>query len=198
MIQVYPNLLLIRLFFKERIRYCSLVRSWSHLLHMISNTDHSNRHGQSRGAPTMSSSSPSSTKSKAKAQTPSDRSRWWNDVMSVETPPIKPIPMNKSSSGVSGQRELKPRATRQFPCPNCPDKNFERRGHLDAHIETVHEGKRPHSCPRGCGKVFGHRSSLQRHVKTVHENPDHPDYHKTRSRNYASPSVNMAASPPPK
>lgn len=58
---------------------------------------------------------------------------------------------------------------RQFACVRCGAR-FERRGHLQSHIDTVHDRKRPFPCPRACGKVFGHRSSLSRHIRMAHDN----------------------------
>eukprot|EP00178_Gracilaria_changii_P021185 TRINITY_DN63071_c0_g1_i1.p2 TRINITY_DN63071_c0_g1~~TRINITY_DN63071_c0_g1_i1.p2 ORF type:complete len:192 (-),score=24.96 TRINITY_DN63071_c0_g1_i1:765-1259(-) len=87
----------------------------------------------------------------------------------ISKPPKPP----KASSSSSSRQSSRPRSSRQFQCPQCPSL-FERRGHLEAHVETVHEGKRPHGCPHNCGKMFGHRSSLSRHVKSAHHKHDLP------------------------
>ena len=39
---------------------------------------------------------------------------------------------------------------------------------LDAHIETVHEKKKPHLCNL-CGKAFSAKKALQYHIRCVHE-----------------------------
>lgn len=71
-------------------------------------------------------------------------------------------------------RRIISKTSRQFGCVRCGAR-FERRGHLQSHIDTVHDRKRPFSCPRGCGKVFGHRSSLSRHIRTAHERTNKVD-----------------------
>lgn len=102
-------------------------------------------------------------------------SSFWNVVMEPqEKTPDTPLRQGQSSHPISrstgrAKRSSRSGSTKQFPCKHCAS-IFERRGHLEAHVETVHEGKRPHQCPHGCGKVFGHRSSLSRHIKTAHEN----------------------------
>lgn len=66
------------------------------------------------------------------------------------------------------RNKKKPTVAKQYQCKLCPA-SFERTGHLHAHIETVHERKKPHACPYGCGKVFAHKSSLGRHIRGYHE-----------------------------
>lgn len=68
----------------------------------------------------------------------------------------------------------------RFTCSHCNKNTFERKGHLESHVKSVHYGKKEHVC-QSCEKSFGHRSSLQRHVKNVHENPEHPNYRRTTS-----------------
>lgn len=102
-----------------------------------------------------SSSSSSSTSS----------SRYWSTVLCDAS--------NNNDDIRSPQLSLrktiaKSKTARQFPCNRC-NARFERRGHLQSHIDTVHDRLRPYSCPRrACGKVFGHRSSLARHLRTAH------------------------------
>lgn len=89
-----------------------------------------------------------------------------------------PLGQGSSSNPLSrttgkARKSTKTTSTKQFSCKLCSSV-FERRGHLEAHVETVHEGKKPHHCPHGCGKVFGHRSSLNRHIKSAHENSEMP------------------------
>lgn len=68
----------------------------------------------------------------------------------------------------------------RFTCEYCHKKTFERKGHLESHIDSVHYGRKLHVC-QGCEKRYGHRSSLQRHVRQVHGNSEHPNFHKTTS-----------------
>ena len=39
---------------------------------------------------------------------------------------------------------------------------------MKQHIETVHEGKKPHQCSI-CGNAFGLKQHLKRHISLVHE-----------------------------
>lgn len=107
-------------------------------------------------------------------------SSFWNVVMHPQDKAVDtPLRQSQSSNPISrgtgsrAKRSSRSGSTKQFPCKHCTS-IFERRGHLEAHVETVHEGKRPHHCPHGCGKVFGHRSSLSRHIKSAHENAQNP------------------------
>ena len=79
--------------------------------------------------------------------------------------PWEMLPRNKEPHRTGSKQ-----AARHFLCPRCPS-SFERRGHLQSHIDTVHDRKRLFPCPEGCGKVFGHRSSLSRHIRTAHDPP---------------------------
>eukprot|EP00177_Eucheuma_denticulatum_P001163 GFKZ01002094.1.p1 GENE.GFKZ01002094.1~~GFKZ01002094.1.p1 ORF type:complete len:164 (-),score=7.23 GFKZ01002094.1:261-752(-) len=106
-------------------------------------------------------------------------SSFWNVVLHPQDKAVDtPLRQSQSSHAISRgtgrtKRSSRSGSTKQFPCKHCSS-IFERRGHLEAHVETVHEGKRPHHCPHGCGKVFGHRSSLSRHIKSAHENAPNP------------------------
>lgn len=101
---------------------------------------------------------------------------FWSVVLPPDngnTPLSPPTAGNPGSHNIDGRKASRPHSERQFTCELCHS-GFERRGHLEAHIETVHEGKRPHHCPYGCGKSFGHRSSLSRHIKSAHESQKLP------------------------
>ena len=56
-----------------------------------------------------------------------------------------------------------------FKChfENCDYANA-RRNHLNNHIQSVHEGKKPFQC-HICNNSFTLRSSLSKHIKSVHE-----------------------------
>ena len=51
-------------------------------------------------------------------------------------------------------------------CGVC-DKFFSRKAHLFLHIRTVHNGEKPHRCPV-CGRGFGERGTLTHHIRVVH------------------------------
>ena len=52
-------------------------------------------------------------------------------------------------------------------CSLCPS-GFSYSKDLRIHIETVHEGKRPHVCPK-CDAKFARREKLKKHLLRVHE-----------------------------
>ncbi|OJD12289.1 hypothetical protein AJ78_07080 [Emergomyces pasteurianus Ep9510] len=73
-----------------------------------------------------------------------------------------------------------------YPChyPNC-GRNFTKRGNLNVHIKTVHEGEKRFICgetdlsnskkiegwnaqDKGCGKRYGSKLALEEHVRTAH------------------------------
>lgn len=121
----------------------------------------------------------------------SGSSRYWRDVLGSETPvpstksnslhkPISQDPSKPASTQFGSDCSGKQRSSRNLANASSPamvlwcevcQRGFERRGHLEAHVQSVHEGKRLHTCPHGCGKTYGHESSLQRHVKQVHNPP---------------------------
>ena len=45
---------------------------------------------------------------------------------------------------------------------------FSSKNHLAEHVQTVHEGEKPHEC-QDCKKTFGTKSNLQVHLNTVHK-----------------------------
>lgn len=111
----------------------------------------------------------------------SSRSRYWTDVLGhpiptpqtnlqipslLNAPPLTQ-PQNTGSIIQHTNNEAA-NSHRRFMCHIC-EKRFERKGHLESHIEAVHEGRRSHRCPLGCGKAFAHRSSLHRHMRTAHD-----------------------------
>lgn len=100
---------------------------------------------------------------------------FWSVVLEKDggTPLSPPTVVTPGARNADGGKAPRPHSERQFSCELCKN-GFERRGHLEAHIETVHEGKRPHHCPYGCGKSFGHRSSLSRHIKSAHDSQKLP------------------------
>lgn len=55
---------------------------------------------------------------------------------------------------------------KRFECPQCSRK-FERRGHLQEHIDSVHNQLKPHICSI-CGQTFAHASSRRRHMRRAH------------------------------
>lgn len=89
---------------------------------------------------------------------------------------------------------LRPISSRKFSCTTCGSR-FERRGHLDAHQTSVHEGKRPYDCPHGCGKAYGHQSSLSRHIKTAHQTSFSPPPPGASSSNHPSGQSSRAPDP---
>ena len=54
-------------------------------------------------------------------------------------------------------------------CEEC-GKVFSKKGHLDRHVRTIHQGVKDESepCPH-CGKVFTTKSSLEPHIEAVHK-----------------------------
>ena len=52
-------------------------------------------------------------------------------------------------------------------CATCKEK-FEDKISLDAHIETVHDGKKPYSCSI-CNKQFDRKFNMTSHIRIVHE-----------------------------
>ncbi|CAN8066663.1 unnamed protein product [Agarophyton chilense] len=75
-------------------------------------------------------------------------------------------------------------ASRPFACHLCKGR-FERIGHLNAHIDAVHNSRKPYKCQyENCGKCFSHKSSLYRHVRGIHEKKGH--------------KLPSASSPPPR
>lgn len=110
----------------------------------------------------------------------SSSSRFWKDVLDDSQSQSCSVLQLQTRTGQTGATPVSTNSSknimdntnahRRFRCELC-DKRFERRGHRQVHIETVHEGRRTHKCPRGCGKSFAHSSSLRRHVKSAHESP---------------------------
>ncbi|PXF43276.1 hypothetical protein BWQ96_06973 [Gracilariopsis chorda] len=71
---------------------------------------------------------------------------------------IDPVPDTRRST-----------ASRPFGCHLCKGR-FERIGHLNAHVDAVHNARQPYKCHyEHCGKAFSHKSSLYRHVRGIHE-----------------------------
>ena len=52
-------------------------------------------------------------------------------------------------------------------CTICGEK-YTRPAGLRLHIESVHEGKKPHACTF-CEATFAEKGGLRRHIRTVHE-----------------------------
>jgi len=52
-------------------------------------------------------------------------------------------------------------------CSIC-DQSFSQKGHLKEHTDSVHEGKKPHKCSI-CGQSFSKKGQLKQHTDTVHE-----------------------------
>ena len=52
-------------------------------------------------------------------------------------------------------------------CATCKEK-FEDKISMDAHIETVHDGKKPYSCSI-CNKQFDRKFNMTSHIRIVHE-----------------------------
>jgi hypothetical protein len=55
---------------------------------------------------------------------------------------------------------------RRFHCQICP-RSFERRGHLEEHVDAIHDSIKQHVCSQ-CDRDFSHRSSLRRHLLRLH------------------------------
>ena len=151
-----------------------------------------------------SSSKRTSASSSAAPYVPSaTTSRFWQDVMSIDpadrpssstSAPKSPAPSltkKKPPLGArrppSKQRTNRTQSLRPFKCDLCSSR-FERRGHLESHVETVHHHMRPHNCTReSCPKTFGHRSSLSRHIRNVHDNPNHASHKNKNKHNHSTP-----------
>lgn len=89
--------------------------------------------------------------------------------------PPRPRPSNPTGDPSTSRtfdtshRQSRTAPPRPFACDQCP-RRFERRGHLESHIDAIHRLRQPYECDvAGCGKTFSHRSSLSRHIKGVHE-----------------------------
>ena len=54
-----------------------------------------------------------------------------------------------------------------FQCLICPSK-FGKKGALNRHISTVHEGNKPHKC-QNCSASFSQKTDLKYHFASVHE-----------------------------
>ena len=52
-------------------------------------------------------------------------------------------------------------------CDLCPE-TFDKGKHFKIHIESVHEGKKPHECEI-CNETFDGEEQLQIHIQSVHE-----------------------------
>lgn len=79
------------------------------------------------------------------------------------------IVLGDGSHSGSGSSSSAPNENKKFKCETCAAR-FERKGHLETHRTSVHEGQRNHHCTeRGCDKSFGHSSSLSRHIKQWHK-----------------------------
>lgn len=152
---------------------------------------HHNDHSHSKSSSTKDSKSSSTSWNQPPSIPQSSSSRFWTDVLGNSpspsqhlssranastriTPTESSMPSLPSSLSVTQSNQNhatanpNPHSHRRFGCHICGNR-FERRGHLESHIEAVHEGRRSHRCPRGCGKTFAHRSSLHRHIKSHHD-----------------------------
>lgn len=91
-------------------------------------------------------------------------------------------PLNGSGDGSQSSNQGKD----QFRCPieSC-GRNFSKKGNLNVHIRTVHEGEKRFACGEtdlsnsrrvegydraihGCGKRYGSKLALEEHVRTAH------------------------------
>lgn len=68
-------------------------------------------------------------------------------------------PSGSASRPASGRRSL-------FECSHC-QKKFERVGHLQEHVDSVHAKLKRHECPI-CHSRFAHGSSMRRHMSKGH------------------------------
>ena len=104
-------------------------------------------------------------------------SRYWSTVMNLSPASSSDGPGSHPVNEGQAQGRSRPQSWRtcsgikkakKFLCHICSAR-FERKGHLQSHIDTVHNGKRDFKCGDGCEKTFAHKSSLRRHVRKAHE-----------------------------
>lgn len=62
---------------------------------------------------------------------------------------------------------LKKSSKKRVQCSQC-DKSFSQISHLNVHVASVHDKKKPHKCTQ-CDKGFSQSSNMRRHIATVHE-----------------------------
>lgn len=72
------------------------------------------------------------------------------------TPRCKQVPI----------RVRQPSMLKMYKCTHCCQ-DFNDRGNLKRHIQTVHEKRRAFSCEK-CGKGFTTNQNLRTHIQTIH------------------------------
>ena len=63
--------------------------------------------------------------------------------------------------------EIKPKKHKRTKCTKC-DVTFTEKGNMNAHVRSVHEGKKPYKCSL-CDYSAAHKPNLDRHKISVHE-----------------------------
>ena len=56
---------------------------------------------------------------------------------------------------------------KELECESC-EARFTRRDHLNRHISSVHEGKKPYECDK-CDRKFSQLGDMKKHISVVHE-----------------------------
>ena len=79
--------------------------------------------------------------------------------------------------------EIKPKKNK---CTKC-DVTFTEKGNMNAHVRSVHEGKKPYKCSL-CDYSAAHKPNLERHKISVHE----ADLDKKRKRLQIAKNMNVS------